>query len=241
MNHFNHSIFSYRKVYGYVALMLMVLLMSWEFQKVDAALHMENIPEEAIRLRILANSDAPSDQYIKAIVRDAVVNTMNGWVTEPISIDEARLMLKNRESQLQDAIAATLQQYGYTYNFTTTIGQVEFPTKMYGQLVYPAGMYEALLVTLGKGEGRNWWCVLFPPLCFTDAVAGEATAGVDTVSASEQTVEGAHKNVTELSSVSEAAQTEQASDSDEAVDVEVKFFIVELFEDLGAWISSLFA
>jgi len=236
----NYSNFSYRKVYGYVALILMVLVMSWEFQKVDAALHMENIPEEAIRLRILANSDAPKDQYIKAIVRDAVVNTMNGWVTEPISVEQAREMLRARESELQQVIAATLEQNGYTYGFTTTIGQVEFPTKMYGQLVYPAGMYEALLVTLGKGEGRNWWCVLFPPLCFTDAVAGEATAGVDKVNASEQIETEATAKVENKAEV-EAVDTVPASASDEMAEVEVKFFIVELFEDLGAWISSLFA
>jgi len=236
----NYSNFSYRKVYGYVALILMVLVMSWEFQKVDAALHMENIPEEAIRLRILANSDAPKDQYIKAIVRDAVVNTMNGWVTEPISVEQAREMLRARESELQQVIAATLEQNGYTYGFTTTIGQVEFPTKMYGQLVYPAGMYEALLVTLGKGEGRNWWCVLFPPLCFTDAVAGEATAGVDKVNASEQIETEATAKVENKAEV-EAVDAAPASASDEMAEVEVKFFIVELFEDLGAWISSLFA
>jgi len=236
----NYSNFSYRKVYGYVALILMVLVMSWEFQKVDAALHMENIPEEAIRLRILANSDAPKDQYIKAIVRDAVVNTMNGWVTEPIGVEQAREMLHARESELQQVIAATLEQNGYTYGFTTTIGQVEFPTKMYGQLVYPAGMYEALLVTLGKGEGRNWWCVLFPPLCFTDAVAGEATAGVDKVNASEQTETEATEKVENKAEI-EAVDAAPESASDETAEVEVKFFIVELFEDLGAWISSLFA
>src|SRR5690606_5035467 len=87
----NHSIFSYRKVYGYVAILLMVLVMRWESQKVDAAVHTESIPEESIRLRILANSDAPADQYVKAIVRDAVVETMNSWITEPMSIEQARV------------------------------------------------------------------------------------------------------------------------------------------------------
>lgn len=254
----NHSIFSYRKVYGYVALIIIALLMSWEFQKVDAALHMESIPEEAIRLRILANSDAPADQYIKAIVRDAVVETMNGWVKEPLSIEQAREMLKNRESELQAVIADTLMRYGYSYGFTTTIGQVEFPTKMYGQLVYPAGMYEALLITLGKGEGRNWWCVLFPPLCFTDAVAGEA-AGVDTVSADG--LEAVDQNTQQADSEAKTGKNSEADALAEsgkaditAADVkqdeiiaeeqagpEVKFFIVELFEDAGAWLGSLFA
>jgi len=216
--------FSYRKVYGYVALILMVLVMSWEYQKVDAALHTESIPEEAIRLRILANSDSASDQYIKAIVRDAVVEAMNSWVNEPMSIEEARATLISRDEELQQIIGNTLKQNGYSYGYETTIGQVEFPTKMYGKQVYPAGEYEALLITLGKGEGRNWWCVLFPPLCFTDAVAGEAS-GVTTVAASEET----HSE--------EQVEQEEAA----ASDVEVKFFIVELLEDIGAWFGSLFA
>ncbi|URN96037.1 MAG: stage II sporulation protein R [Candidatus Pristimantibacillus lignocellulolyticus] len=215
--------FSYRKVYGYVAIILIVLLMSWEYQKVDAALHMESIPEESIRLRILANSDSPNDQLIKAVVRDEVVAAMNSWITEPLTIEEAREVLMAHESELQDVIANTLANNGYKYGFTTEIGQVEFPTKMYGQLVYPAGMYEALLITLGEGAGRNWWCVLFPPLCFADTVSGEATA--------DPSVETAVATTT----------SEVETDSEATTDVEVDFFIVELFEDFGAWISSLFA
>src|SRR5690606_2279771 len=227
MMHLSSS-FSYRKVYGYVALILMVLVMSWEYQKVDAALHTNAIPEEAIRLRILANSDSASDQFIKAKVRDAVVEMMNGWVDEPMSIDEARVLLASREEQLQQVVADTLSSNGYQYGFDTEIGQVEFPTKMYGQVVYPAGEYEALLITLGKGEGRNWWCVLFPPLCFTDAVAGEATS-VAKVSAAEE----ADAETVELQADAEATE--------ESAEIEVKFFIVELLEDLGAWFISLFA
>ena len=151
-NSSNQFSFSYRKVYGYVAIILIMLIMSWEYQKVDAAFNMESIPEESIRLRILANSDAPNDQLIKAVVRDEVVAAMNGWVTEPLTIEAAREVLSAHETELQNIITTTLIKNGYQYGFTTEIGQVEFPTKMYGQLVYPAGMYEALLITLGKGE-----------------------------------------------------------------------------------------
>lgn len=236
----NYSIFSYRKVYGYVALLLMVLVMSWEFQKVDAALHTESIPEESIRLRILANSDAPADQYVKAIVRDAVVETMNSWITEPMSIEQARVLLQSKEDELQAVIAEVLERYGYSYGFSTTIGQVEFPTKMYGQLVYPAGMYEALLITLGKGDGRNWWCVLFPPLCFTDAVAGEAGAGVDKLSADSSTKPDDEDASYEQSS-RKHEELQAAAEVQEVHEVEVKFFIVELVEGIGAWFGSLFA
>lgn len=225
-NHRKQSFsFSYRKVYGYVVILLFVLIMSWEYQKVDAAIHMESIPEESIRLRILANSDSPSDQLIKAVVRDEVVAAMNSWVKEPLTIDEAREVLHAHENELQHVIAQTLANNGYHYGFKTEIGQVEFPTKMYGQLVYPAGMYEALLITLGEGEGRNWWCVLFPPLCFADTVSGEAT--------SDPAVQPAVAKA-------DSAATESETNT-QTTDVEVDFFIVEIFEAIGAWFSSIFA
>lgn len=221
--------FSYRKVYGYVAILLIVLLMSWEYQKVDAAIHAESIPGESIRLRILANSDSPTDQKIKAIVRDNVVAAMNNWITEPLTIEEARDVLRAHEAELNRVIGATLIDNGYTYGFTASLGQVEFPTKMYGQLVYPAGMYEALLITLGAGEGRNWWCVLFPPLCFSDSVSGEASAAeIETAS---------------VHMISDAEQEEQvhtAADTD-STEVEIDFFIVEIFQSIGQFFSSLFS
>lgn len=221
--------YSYRKVYGYVAIILIVLIMSWEYQKVDAAIHHNNIPTESIRLRILANSDSPNDQMIKAIVRDEVVAAMNTWVSEPLTIEQARKVLLAHESELHEVISSSLQANGYNYGFTTELGQVQFPTKMYGNLVYPAGMYEALLITLGEGEGRNWWCVLFPPLCFTDAVSGEASA---------QEVESSVQLTASKPANEEVSSNEDGTVSDE---VEVDFFIVELFKSIGDFFTSLFA
>lgn len=221
--------FSYRKVYGYVAIILIVLIMSWEYQKVDAAIHHNNIPAESIRLRILANSDSPSDQMIKAIVRDEVVAAMNTWVTEPLTIEQAREVLLAHEAELHKVISSTLQANGYQYGFTTELGQVQFPTKMYGNLVYPAGMYEALLITLGAGEGRNWWCVLFPPLCFSDAVSGEASA--EEPDSSVETLAAESSN--------DAAFSDQ--DGTASTEIEVEFFIVDIFKSIGDFFTSLFA
>lgn len=132
------------------------------------------IPEAAIRLRILANSDQLEDQMVKRKVRDEIVKEMNSWVRKPKSIQEARLAVNTHLPRFQEIADKTVARYGYTYPVKVDFGQVPFPTKLYGNQVYAAGNYEALRITLGKGEGGNWWCVLFPPLCFVDMSNGDA-------------------------------------------------------------------
>jgi stage II sporulation protein R len=149
---------------------------SWDAGRSTAAFAAGDIPQDAIRLRILANSDTANDQWIKHKVRDAVVDQMNQWVGGPQTVEEAREMIRSRLPELETLVGDVLTQYGYTYGAQVELGKVPFPTKMYGDKVYPAGDYEALRISLGKGEGQNWWCVLFPPLCFVDAVSNEAVA-----------------------------------------------------------------
>ncbi|WP_108995032.1 stage II sporulation protein R, partial [Paenibacillus agaridevorans] len=164
--------FPYRKSYGFILMAIIVLIMSWESQKMDAALATGEIPTEAIRLRILANSDSAADQMVKRIVRDEIVKAMNGWATGPQNIEEARRTIQSKLPELETIVANVLKSRGFEYDSSAELGLVEFPTKMYGNKVYPAGQYEALLVTIGEGKGQNWWCVLFPPLCFVDAATG---------------------------------------------------------------------
>ncbi|MFS8514127.1 MAG: stage II sporulation protein R [Planifilum fulgidum] len=132
------------------------------------------IPEEAIRLRILANSDAPRDQWLKRQVRDAVLQEMESWAQQPENIGEARRLIKSRLPQFQAIADETVRRNGFDYPVRVDYGKVPFPTKLYGNRVYPAGEYEALRIVIGKGEGGNWWCVLFPPLCFIDMESGDA-------------------------------------------------------------------
>lgn len=133
-----------------------------------------SIPNEAVRLRILANSDSAQDQWLKRQVRNEIVNEMSTWVHKPKSIGEARQMIQRHLPMFQQLAKETIKKYGYTYPVKVQFGQVPFPTKLYGDQVYAAGDYEALLVTIGSGKGGNWWCVLFPPLCFVDMGKGEA-------------------------------------------------------------------
>lgn len=169
---------------------IIVLISCWESNRNNIALADSVIPEQSIRLRILANSDSIEDQVMKRRVRDVVIAQMNNWVTEPDGIENARRVVLEQLPAIQTLVSSELAAHGYHYAVKVELGQVPFPTKMYGTRVYPAGSYEALRITLGQGEGQNWWCVLFPPLCFVDAVSGEAVAEATTPNkASEPTLQ----------------------------------------------------
>lgn len=134
----------------------------------------KGIPAQAIRLRILANSDRPEDQWLKRKVRDEVIGEISTWADKPRTMAEARKMVKQNLPHFEKIVQQTINRYGYNHSFRVDFGMVPFPTKLYGTQVYPAGDYEALRITIGSGEGENWWCVLFPPLCFIDMSNGDA-------------------------------------------------------------------
>ncbi|KIL38152.1 hypothetical protein SD70_28115 [Gordoniibacillus kamchatkensis] len=174
------------RTFIYLTVALSILMASWDANRSTAAFAAGDIPQDAIRLRILANSDTAADQWIKHRIRDAIVEEMQNWVAEPQTVDEARAAIDSHLPELRDLADGLLAKYGYPYRSTVELGVVPFPTKMYGDKVYPAGNYEALRVSLGKAEGQNWWCVLFPPLCFVDAVTGEAVAKEDKADKSDK-------------------------------------------------------
>ncbi|MBP0725042.1 stage II sporulation protein R [Bacillus sp. RG28] len=137
------------------------------------------IPKKAVRLRILANSDSSPDQQLKRDVRDAVNHQINSWVKDLTSFKEGQKVIQSHLSDIQKTVQEVLTKEKSNQSFTITYSKhVKFPTKLYGSFFYPAGEYEAVLIKLGAGQGANWWCVLFPPLCFLDFSNGDATTSV---------------------------------------------------------------
>lgn len=136
--------------------------------------HDAPIPANALRLRIIANSNSQQDQSIKLKVRNAIVVAVSGLVKHAQNAQQAKAIVKAHVPELQRIAATVLRDHGFTYHAVTEVARVPFPTKIYGNQVYPAGEYEALRIVLGKGQGANWWCVLFPPLCFVDIAEGAA-------------------------------------------------------------------
>lgn len=224
---------------------LMVLMMVWEGQKSDAAVAESAIPQESIRLRILANSDGAGDQLVKRQIRDAVVEQMNQWVSgleDPQSLEQARSLIKSHLPELNELVARELLQRGIDYDFKVELGVVPFPTKLYGGTVYPAGEYEAVRITLGAGKGQNWWCVLFPPLCFIDAGSGDAAAKGTKVASAAGAETSVNNNSADNNGNNAVKNTATgSSDGGEAEAPEVRFFLWDMLKNLWSWISGLWA
>lgn len=129
----------------------------------------EGIYDSVIRLHILANSDGEEDQALKLSVRDAVLARADELLAEVQSLEEAETVLAGSLTELADAAAVCLAENGSDYPVRVTLGREQYPTRYYEKLAFPAGEYLSLRVLIGEGAGKNWWCVLFPPLCLSAA------------------------------------------------------------------------
>ena len=133
---------------------------------------LEKRGENLIRFHVLANSDSPEDQELKLKVRDKVIDAMSGDLEISKNADETRDILINNLDKIKAVAEEEIYKNGQNYGVRVYLGEYKFPTKRYGSVVFPAGRYEALRVEIGDAGGQNWWCVMFPPLCFVDVKHG---------------------------------------------------------------------
>ncbi len=126
------------------------------------------IPKNSIRLRIIANSDSDYDQNIKMKLNIKLQEKINELLLNTKNTEEAKKVLKNKLSDLNNYIEKILKEENYNESYYITYTDAFFPEKKYNGLIYEKGYYETLLITLGNGKGSNWWCVLFPPLCLVE-------------------------------------------------------------------------
>ena len=134
----------------------------------DEVLAYEDIYDKIIRFHVIANSDSKEDQELKLKVRDKVIEYMVPKLSEVESLDEAREILKDSIDEVNKISLNVIKENNYDYSSKTMLSHENFPDKVYGDVVFPAGEYEAFRIVIGNGEGKNWWCVMFPPLCFLD-------------------------------------------------------------------------
>ena len=126
------------------------------------------IPNEAIRFRVIANSDSTDDQQIKKTVAKNLEETVLTSLSNKNNLEEVRDGIENNLDLYKEVVDNTLKENDCNMNYEINYGKNYFPSKSYRGLTYREGEYESLVVTLGKGEGQNFWCVLFPPLCLID-------------------------------------------------------------------------
>jgi stage II sporulation protein R len=122
-----------------------------------------------LRLHVIANSDSPEDQRVKLLVRDAILEYERSGLVSCQDSEQARAELMRNGSGILSAAEKVLRDEGMDYGVQLEMGAYEFPRREYDGVVFPEGNYDAMRVVLGDGNGKNWWCVMFPPLCVIDA------------------------------------------------------------------------
>jgi stage II sporulation protein R len=141
----------------------------------DGSLVSNDIKDKLIRFHVIANSDDKKDQELKLKVRDEILNYISPKLKDSKSIDESRKILKENDEKIKQIAAKVIKDNGYRYSVTSTLDHENFPVKTYGNITLPQGNYEAYRVIIGEGKGQNWWCVMFPPLCFIDITKGQVS------------------------------------------------------------------
>ena len=141
-----------------------------------ASCRQQELETRVVRLHVLANSDSAQDQALKLDVRDAVLAQASMYLTHCHSTQQAKEVLSQHLQPLADTAAQTIAQKGYDYAVKVSLERTYFPTKVYADFSLPAGEYQGLRVEIGRAEGHNWWCVVFPPLCFSSVSEQSETA-----------------------------------------------------------------
>lgn len=131
------------------------------------------ISTKLIRFHVIANSDSKDDQNLKLKVRDKILQYISPKLKNSSSIEESRNILKDNDEEVKKIALQCIKDNGYNYSVKTTLGRENFPVKTYGNITLPQGNYEAYRIIIGSGSGKNWWCVMFPPLCFVDITKGQ--------------------------------------------------------------------
>ena len=177
----------------------------------------KGLADNLIRLHVVANSDSPEDQALKLDIRDAVLDYMRMELKDSKDIEQTKFIISKNFGKIEEIARNKIAGQGKDYPVKTTMGIYPFPTRSYGDVTLPAGYYQALRIVIGEGGGVNWWCVLFPPLCFVDAAHGTVPDDVK---------ESLKKALSE-----EEYGIITSADSDRDIPIKIKFKVVEFFQN----------
>lgn len=206
--------------------LLAALAAGWLHTERSAATCQSSIAAKILRLHVLANSDSPEDQALKLTVRDGILSYMDANAPDFQDVHEAKAWTSLHMEDLQKTAEEILLSQGCGNTVSLELATCYFPVKTYGDLTFPAGDYEALRVKIGEAKGQNWWCVMYPPLCFTDATCCEFP---------EESQEILERQLTETEYLSlrkgtlESIKSEKSSGNTKPV--KIKFKLLELLEN----------
>lgn len=175
------------------------------------------LSNSVFRLHVLANSDSEEDQQLKLKVRDALLSYMNTLSSNCNTKEEAIQIATQHQNEFQTIAENVIVENGYNYPVQIKINNFYFPTKSYGDISLPAGYYDALRVEIGEAKGHNWWCVMFPPLCFVDISSGVVP---------DESKELLESNLSE-------EEFALISENDNNTEIQFKFKLLEFFNQNG--------
>lgn len=210
-----------KKIFNFSLLIFLLFLYVFISAQSYVSAVSANLSDAVFRLHVIANSNSNEDQSLKLVVRDALLNYMNNICSNCSSKEEAVLIAQKHKEEFQKIAEKTIIDNGYNYNVKIDITNCYFPTKNYGDISLPAGLYDALKVEIGEANGQNWWCVMFPSLCFIDIASGI----VD-----DEAKENLEKN---LETESYALISERKNSN-----IKFKFKLVEFFAEKGLFTAN---
>ena len=176
-----------------------------------------NLSSNVFRLHVIANSDSNEDQDLKYKVRDSLINYMKKITSNITTKEEAIKIVKEHIADFENIAQTVVFENGFNYAVNIEIGKFDFPTKTYGDVSFPSGYYDALRVKIGEAEGQNWWCVMFPPLCFVDVTSGIIP---------EESKENLEENL-------DSESYNLISNNEDDIGLNIKFKLIELFQNIG--------
>lgn len=200
-----------------ILIFLYIVLLSFNYSQAISY----NLSDSVFRLHIIANSDSSADQELKLKVRDKIIEYMNTLTSSSSDKKDVISIVNNHLDSFKEIALNTIKENGSNYDVNIEIGNFHFPTKSYGDISFPAGNYHALKIEIGDAIGQNWWCVLFPPLCFVNSSTG--------------VVPDDSKNTLKENINSESYEiiSEGNNSNDNTSDIKIKFKIIEFFNNFG--------
>ena len=198
-----------------ILVFIYIALLSFNYSKAISS----NLSDSVFSLHIIANSDSSADQELKLKVRDKIIEYMNTLTSNSSDKKDVISIVNNHLDSFKEIALNTIKENGYNYDVNIEIGNFHFPTKSYGDISFPAGNYDALKIEIGDAIGQNWWCVLFPPLCFVNSSTG--------------VVPDDSKNTLKENINSESYEiiSEGNNSNDNTSDIKIKFKIIEFFNN----------
>ncbi|MEG0308166.1 MAG: stage II sporulation protein R [Clostridium sp.] len=209
----------------------------------EEEISIEEISNKLIRFHVIANSDNEEDQSLKLKVRDKVLEYVQPLLKDSKDIEQSREILREENGKILAIANKVIENNGYNYTVDSTLTKEYFPIKTYGNITLPQGEYEAYRIIIGTGEGQNWWCVMFPPICFVDITKGDIAYEEteeemkrvledDEYNMVNNTVSNNGQGETAEKKVEDGKRSSNIIDNSEDTNIVVRFKIVDMWKKL---------